>query len=157
MRHQWRWLGAATAAAGLGVAAVFLLMIAASMASAQTSDPLAQKAPEAVELMAIAQKDGHVRVIIIFDPPLPPDQVKPDPATIATIKAGVASRQDAIIADHFGSASNAAAGQSFSRALGRFEITPGFAINVSPAELRALAADPRVRSIAHDRAVPPSR
>jgi hypothetical protein len=157
MLHHSRRLSPATAAGSLGFAAVLLFMLGASMAGGQTSDPLAQKAPEAAELVAIAQRDGHVRVILTFDPPLPPDQVKPDPATISIIKAGVASRQDAIIADHFGSAASPAAGKGFNRGLSRFEITPGFAINVSLAELKALAADPRVRSLALDRAVAPSR
>jgi len=131
-------------------------MLVASMAIAQTAEPLTTKSAHAAELMAIAQRDGHVRVIVTFDAPLPPSQVKSDPATIAIIKAGVASQQDAIIAQHFGSASPAA-GQGFNRGLSRFEITPGFAVNVAPAELQALAADPRVRTIASDRTVAPQR
>ena len=136
--------------------AVSALMLVASMAIAQTADPLTTKSAHAAELMAIAQREGHVRVIVTFDAPLPPSQVKSDPATIAIIKAGVASQQDAIIAQHFGSASPAA-GQGFNRGLSRFEITPGFAANVAPSELQALAADPRVRTIAYDRAVAPQR
>ena len=42
-------------------------------------------------------------------------------------------------------------GQGFDRGLSRFQITPGFAVNVSPAELQALANDPRVTRINYDR------
>jgi hypothetical protein len=39
----------------------------------------------------------------------------------------------------------------------RFNLTPGFAVNVSLPELEALAADPRVTQLDYDRAVPPAR
>jgi hypothetical protein len=147
----------AIAAARLAAAALLLLAIGTSMTTAQTSDALTQKAREAARLMATAQATGHVRVIVTFEPPVPPGEVKADPATIARIKAGVASMQDAIIAQHFGSATRPAAGKGFDRGLRRFDITPGFVVNVGPAELQALAADARVRGIELDQAVPPLR
>jgi hypothetical protein len=157
MPDRGRCLGRANAAAGLAVAAVLWLVIGLSMTIAQTSDALTQKARDAAELMAAAQKIGHVRVIVTFEAPVPADEVKPDPATIARIKVRVASMQDAIISQHFGSATHPAAGKGFDRGLRRFDITPGFAVNVSPAELQALAADARVRAIELDQAVGPTR
>jgi subtilisin family serine protease len=65
-------------------------------------------------------------------------------------------RRNAIIATHFGSATNPRAGQDFDRELTRFAITPGFAVTVSSAELDALAADPRVQYINYNRMVPPT-
>ena len=68
----------------------------------------------------------------------------------------MAATQDGIIASHFGSATNPTQGQGFNRSLTRFPITPGFAVNVTLAELQALAADARVTRINYDRALPPS-
>jgi len=140
-------------ATGAAAAAVFWLSLI-SAAMAQTS--LFQKATEAAEIVAIAQRQGYVRVIVQFESPLPPDQIRPDPASIATVKARVAAVQDAIIATHFGSVTDPKPGHGFAREIKRFEITPAFAVNVTTAELEALAADPRVKSINYDRAVPPA-
>jgi hypothetical protein len=41
------------------------------------------------------------------------------------------------------------------RGLARFQITPGFGVNVSPSESQALANDPRVTRIYYDRALRP--
>src|SRR5262245_45333490 len=109
---------------------------------------LAQKAPEAAELLAAAQRQGYVRVIVQFEGPAA--QVRPDPASIAETRAQVAAMQDAIIASHVATA------VGFDRAITRFEITPAFAANATAAELESLAADPRVKTLNSDRAVPPA-
>ena len=117
--------------------------------------PLSQKSPEAAEIVARAQRDGNVRVIVRFDAPVQPSEVRPEPTSIANLRARVGAIRDAIVARHFDSASNPRAAQGFARALARFDITPGFAANVTPGELAALAQDPNVASI-HDRPVPPT-
>ena len=122
---------------------------------AQTS-ALFQKATEAAEIMALAQRQGHVRVIVQFGSPVPPEQIRPDAASIADLRAKIAAAQDAIIAAHFGSASNPRPGHGFARALMRFDTTAGFAISLTLPELEALAADPRVTHINLDRAMPPT-
>jgi len=131
-----------------------VLLVLTSTAMAQSS-ALARKATDAAELVALAQRQGHVRVIVQFASPVPPEQIRPDPASIADLRAKIAAVQDAIIAAHFGSASNPRPGQGFERGLMRFDTTPGFAISLTLPELEALAADPRVTHINLDRAVPP--
>src|SRR5215211_5555274 len=121
------------------LAAIFLLVLTVA-AMAQTS-ALFQKATEAAEIMALAQRQGHVRVIVQFASPVPPEQIRPDAASIAA---------------HFGSASNPRPGHGFARALMRFDTTPGFAISLTLPELETLAADPRVTHINLDRAMPPT-
>ena len=135
--------------------AVLLLLGLASTGLTQTG-ALSQKATEAAEITAIAQQNGHVRVIVMFDSPVPANQLKSDPTSVANVKARVAAAQDAIVATHFGSATSPTQGQGFDRGLTRFPITPGFAVNVSPSELQALANDPRVTRINYDRVLRPS-
>jgi Subtilase family/FG-GAP-like repeat len=113
-------------------------------ANAQVSPELAQKAPEADAIVAKAAQDGYARIIVEFAGPVPTDRLRPDPQVLGPLAAEIATRGNAIIASHFGSATNPSAGQGFPRGLSRFEITPMFAINVSPSELNALAADPAV-------------
>jgi hypothetical protein len=131
---------------------LFLLTLSAM---AQTP-PLSQKATDAAELAALAQRQGHVRVIVQFASPVTPEQIRPDPASIANLRARIAAAQDAILADHFGSASDPRPVQGFARGLTRFDTTPGFAISATLPELEALAADPRVTHIGLDRALPPA-
>jgi hypothetical protein len=143
-----------TAARGAIAAAVLLAL--ASAASAQVSAALSQKATQVDEILSIVQRDGSVRVIVQFESPMPPSEVKPDPATLTAVKARVAAAQDAIISAHFGNATSPTAGPGFNRGLTRFEITPGFAISVTAAELESLAANPQVARIQYDRPEPPS-
>ena len=97
-----------------------------------------------------AQADGHVRVIVLLNAPNVANQVRPNAATIASIKARVAALQNNVLANHFGDAVNLRPGRGFVRHHTRFEITPGFAVNVDATELEALAADPTVKSITID-------
>jgi hypothetical protein len=136
-------------ARGAALAALLLLGLA-STALAQT-DALLQKAPEAAEITAIADQNGYVRIIVSFESPISANQIRPDATSIANLKAQVAAGQDGILATHFGSATNPSPGAGFARGLNRFDITPGFAINVTRAELEALAADARVQRINYDR------
>jgi hypothetical protein len=137
------------------LSAIFLSVLA--LAAMAQSSALLQKATDAAaEIVALAQRQGHVRVIVQFAPPVPPEQIRPDPTSIANLRAKIAAVQDAIIADHFGSASDPRAGAGFARGLTRFDTTPAFAISVTLPELEALAADPRVTHISLDRAVPPA-
>ena len=97
-----------------------------------------------------------MRVIVQFASPVPPEEIRPDPAGIADLRTRIAAAQDAIIAAHFGSAREPRPGPGFPRALMRFDTTPGFVANATLPELEALAADPRVTRINLDRAVPPA-
>jgi subtilisin family serine protease len=144
-----------TKAAGPGLIAGVFLLGMASVAMSQTP-ALLQKSTEAAEIATLSQRDGFVRVIVRFVSPVPASTIKPDPASVANVRAQVAAAQDAVIAAHFGSATNPRAGQGFNRELVRFAITPGFAVSVSRAELDALAADPRVQYINYNRMVPPT-
>jgi hypothetical protein len=128
-----------------------------TVAAMAQSSALFQKATDAAELVALVQRQGHVRAIVQFASPVPPEQIRPDAASIADLRAKISAVQDAIIAGHFGNASNPRPGQGFERGLTRFDTTPGFAISVTLPELEALAADPRVTHISLDRAVPPAR
>ena len=133
-----------------------LMLLAVANALAQSSDALSLKATEAVEITAIAKQNGHVRVIVMFDSPVPAGQLKSDPSSVANAKAKVAAAQDAIVAVHFGSVANPRQGEGFDRGLTRFQTTPGFAVNVTLTELQALTNDPRVTGINYDRAQQPS-
>jgi len=146
-----------TSAKVAAAAAAFVVSLGVASATMAQISPLAQKAPDAGEIVAQAQRQGHVRVIVRFASPVPPEAIKPDPASIANVKAQVAAAQDAIIATHFGSASDPRPGAGFARGITRFDLTPGFAVNVTLPELEALAADPRVTHLDYDRAVPPAR
>jgi uncharacterized protein (DUF2141 family) len=77
-----------------------LMLLAVANALAQSSDALSLKATEAVEITAIAKQNGLVRVIVMFDSPVPAGQLKSDPSSVANAKAQVAAAQDAIVAVH---------------------------------------------------------
>ena len=132
------------------------VLIAAAMAAvgisagnaAEVSAALAQKAPEAATLAANAEADGSVRVIVTFASSV--DSSSITPADVESVQATVTAGQDAILADHFGSATALSEGQGFARSLQRMIISPAFAINVTGAELDALAADPRVVNVSLD-------
>src|SRR5262245_64807268 len=108
----------------------------------QISGALSQKSPEAAEILSLAQRDGNVRVVVTFDSPVHPGQIKPEPASIADIKTRMKALRDAIVARHFGNAANPRPGQGFASELTHFDITTGFATNVTQAELAALAQHP---------------
>ena len=147
------YVSCVTAAARGAIGAAFLLGLA-PVASAQVSAALSQKATQVDEILSIAQRDGSVRVIVQFELLMPPSQIKPEPTNLAAIRTSVAAAQDAIISAHFGGATSP--GPGFERGLTRFEITPGFAISVTTAELELLAANPQVARIQYDRPEPPS-
>jgi Subtilase family/FG-GAP-like repeat len=125
-------------------------------ADAQVSPQLAQKAPEAAEIAATATQQGFVRVIAQIAAPSMPTELRPDAAFLDPIRSQIATLQDGIIASHFGNATSPSEGQGFSRNLVRFEIRPLIAVNVSNAELDALAADPSIVFIQYDRPAPPT-
>src|SRR5262245_18599672 len=79
-RAWYGWLAAWGAAA--------VLWGLASCAMAETSQ-LAQKAPDAAEMLATAQRHGYVRVIMQFQLPSPPN-----PENIDAVKAQVAARSE---------------------------------------------------------------
>jgi hypothetical protein len=134
-----------TNVANVSVALAFLLgLTISSLSHAQISPALSQKSPDAAPIVALADRDGHVPVIVEFASPVPPGQIRPDPNVLAPLKARIAAVQDAIIGQHFDSAANPRPGQGFERSMTRFDITPAFAVVVTKAELEALAADPRV-------------
>jgi subtilisin family serine protease len=136
--------------------AVALSLMLVDAVQAQVSAQLAQKAPEADEIVAITTQEGYVRVIVQFAAPSVPTELRPEAEFLAPIKTQIAALQDAIIASHFGSATSPSEGQGFLRNLVRFEIRPLIAVNVSSAELNELASDPRIVSIQYDRPMPPT-
>src|SRR5262245_12606106 len=144
------------AAFRLAVASALLLAMTSGGLAQQMPPALSQKSPEAAEILSRAQRDGNVRVVVMFDSPVHPSQISPEPSSIAGLKTRVAALRDAVVARHFGSVASPRPGQGFARALTSFEITPGFATNVTQAELAALAQDPGVVSIQYDRPVPPT-
>ena len=125
-------------------------------AQAQVSPQLAQKAPEAAEIAAVVAQQGFVRVIVQIAAPAMPTQLKPDAEFLAPIRSQIATLQNAVIAAHFGSATNPSEGQGFPRNLVRFQIRPLLAVNVSLAELEALAVDPNIVRIEYDQPEPPT-
>jgi hypothetical protein len=133
------------------LATAVFLCVPTVAAVAQPSAALAQKARDAGELTAMAEQRGHVRVIVEFALPGGPPRLTADPASVASVKAQVAAMQDAILVSYFGSATAPAPGAGFDRAVRRLEISPMLALNVSLAELSALAADPRVVRLHYDR------
>jgi hypothetical protein len=136
-----------------GALAAILLAGLAGAAMAETA-ALARKATDAAAIVALAQRQGHVRVIVQFPSPVPAGGT--DASGIDERKARIARVRDAIVAAHFGSASDPRPGQGFARGFAPFELTPGFAITVTLPELEALAGDPRVTHIDLDRAMPPA-
>jgi hypothetical protein len=131
-------------------------LILSGVSLAQVSPQLALKARDASALTDTAQQQGHVRIIVQFSAPTLADQPTRDAAAIATVKTQIASIQNTIIASHFGSAANPTPGAGFPRGLLRFDISPMFAVNVSKAELDALAANPLVTAIHLDKANQPT-
>src|SRR5262245_21644683 len=129
---------AVTILAMLVRAAVAVLVLGTATAAVAQTPALSQKSSDASELLARVQQNGSVRVIVLFQHPVPP--VTPEPANVAAVRAQVASMQDSILSRHFGSTSP----QGFGRGLTRFEITPGFALSVNGAELDALAGDSQI-------------
>ena len=137
------------------LAAVGLVVLVSAPPSAAVAEPsafLTQKAPKAAALVQATEQKGYASVIVEFAPPIPRDQMRPDPAVLEPVKARIRATQDAIIADHFGSAANPTAGLGFARGIRRLDISPMFGVNVGARELEALAADPRVLHI-HENAL----
>ncbi|MCX7899177.1 MAG: protease inhibitor I9 family protein, partial [Methylocystis sp.] len=135
------------------------VLVASSSAAMAQSAALSQKAADASRagaLLNAAKQKGHVRVIAMFNSPVPASAMRSDAQSVANIKSGVAAARDAIIASHFGNAKSPTAGTGFPRGLTSFPITAGFAVNVSAQELEALASDPRVKSVQEDRLSQPS-
>jgi subtilisin family serine protease len=137
-----------TNAASPSVALAFFFSFSiSSLSHAQISSALNQKSPDAAPIVALADRDGHVPIIVEFASPVPLNQIKPDANVLAPLKAQIAAIQDALIGHHFDSAANPRGGQGFERSITRFDITPMFAVVVNKVELEVLAADPRVLRI----------
>lgn len=135
------------------VLAVGLVLFA--VGGLQGAQLLAQPMSEAVlspDLRANAERNGHVPVIVEFRSPLDPNDVPASESGIAAAKATIAAVREAIIQDHLKDTPGSAKGREFSRSIQRFELSPMFAANVTAAELRALASDPRVVRI-HENAL----
>ncbi|MFL6799801.1 MAG: S8 family peptidase, partial [Xanthobacteraceae bacterium] len=131
-------------AAAMLVSALILPGGGASVAYAQVSPLVAQKSPDADSLNTILDRDGYAFVIIEFAVPNAPSRFRADGAFLNDLKTRIATVQDSIIAEHFGNAAAPRAGQGFERALQRMDITAMIVLNVTRAELEALAADQRI-------------
>lgn len=143
-------------ARGAGIAlrrtAVAAAMVMGSITAATAAEPstaLQLKADDAASLLATAESQGYVRVIVEFLQPNRPAALTPDPAALEPVKAEIAAIQDTLIAAHLSNAP-AGVGDSFIRAYRRLEITPMMAVNVTPAELESLASDDQVIRISPD-------
>ncbi|HWP00755.1 MAG TPA: S8 family serine peptidase [Methylococcus sp.] len=122
-----------------------------SMGCGAAEEAFAGKSPESTEILADIARQGFVRVIIEFQPPFSPAQLKPGDARLPQYKAAVKAIGDEILAAHFLNADQPLEGAGFRRAVRRFEISPMIALNVNQTELEALASDPRVVRIHYDR------
>ena len=136
------------------LAAVLLFALAGTGHAEAAPQALSLKAPDAAEMVAAATADGGVRVIVEFATSVVAGQIEATAEGVASAEATVAAAQEAILTDHFGSASDPLSA-GFDRALRRMSISPMFAINVSAAELETLANDPRVARIFPDRIMKP--
>ncbi len=137
--------------------AVFLAVAAgipAEVAAANTAAPsatLSLKSPDAADIATALADRGEVRVLVQFASTVT-GRVAPDPDAIAAAKATIDAGIDAILVDHFGTATALPAGASLLRML----IRPIFAITVSPADLYGLVDDPRITRIWLDRVARPA-
>jgi peptidoglycan hydrolase-like protein with peptidoglycan-binding domain len=113
-----------------------------------TPNPILQaKAPEAGNMIKIAEQNGYVRVRVDFaDPQLRNDL--PNDIAYPAYRAQIAAIQDAIIASHFDSATNPSSlPGGIQRDVFRDVMTPSFMISVDKQELESLAEDRRVQKI----------
>jgi peptidoglycan hydrolase-like protein with peptidoglycan-binding domain len=107
------------------------------------SQALQEKAAEAAQIIALAEQEGYVRIVVEGASPVS-TELTSEPTFLQDLKAHNHSIQDAIVMTHFGDPSNLRIEGRFQRGFVRFDYTPTFSINVNRAELEALAADPRV-------------
>ena len=130
-------------------AALAALLLLATGGQAQT--PLSQKAAEAAEITAAAQQNGYVRVIVMFEPPVPANQLKSDATSVANARARVAAAQDGILSHAFRQRREPGARRRLRPRHHPLPHHAGFRDQCHLAELEALAADARVTRINHDR------
>lgn len=133
-------------------AGLLLICIPFADAIAQPSPTLMQKAPDAAELLIGAEDKGGVRVIVEFEPSVPENEIQPTREMLDRVSDDIKRKQDAILSRHFGDPNRPTPSPTFQRDLKRGLISPFFAINVTPLELEALAADPDVSRINKDTA-----
>lgn len=127
-----------------GTALLCAMALADASAARAQDTALRQKATDFATLSSTLDTTGHVAVIVEFASPTPPSEFRNDPDFLATLKSAIAAQQTAIINTHFGSVATPRAGAGFNRSLQLMSISPLFALNVTRAELDALAADARV-------------
>ncbi len=143
-------------------AALFLAPAAASAAEPwernpaflDKRDPVPQASGRAADggLVAVARKQGRIRVLVELDVPTTAATAGAETASAAAL----AAVQDAVIAATFGSSPTApSAGAASEDGIRRYEIIPFLSLTVSPAELDRLIADGRVLSIQEDIPAPP--
>jgi hypothetical protein len=113
-------------AVGRLAAAAALLSFGVPTAAMAQSVVLSQKAGEANAIIGAARQGGQVRVIVGFESPVAPSQLKLTGTGVAGAAAQIAAVQDLILGRHFGSASSekvsgfsAASGGSRSRLASR--------------------------------------
>ncbi len=126
-------------------------LIAANTAAAQ-SPALTAKASDVNTIVSQTQQKSFARVIVQFAAAPAAADLRPgNEASVQSLREYTRTMQDAVIAAHFANAADAVPGTGTPRALVRFDVTPGFAVNATQAEIDGLAADPRVIAIAPDR------
>src|SRR5262249_17441966 len=111
-------------------------------ATAQVSDALVAKSPDAAEIQILAQQTGFVRVIVQYSVPAGAARAHLGTANenITVIIQENHDAQTAILVDRIG---DPATLTGPGRALTRMDVTPAFAINATVAEIDALAKTPR--------------
>ncbi len=103
-------------------------------------------------LVAVARKQGSIRVLVELDVPSTAATAGSD----AAASTALAAVQDAVIAATFGASPSAtSAGAASEAGIRRYEIIPFLSLTVTPAELERLIADGRVLSIQEDVPAPP--
>jgi hypothetical protein len=134
------------------VLALLLIPNLTATAFAQ-STVLSQKATKAAELLAAADNNGTVRIIVQYQARQSParDSMGTASENIGAITAENRAAQDAIASAHVGEPSQIAR----TRGYRGFSITPAFVLNATAAEIESLATDPRVTTIERDQVSKP--
>jgi sRNA-binding regulator protein Hfq len=143
------YMSSVAAATRAGIAAAFLLGLGSAV-TAQVSPALSQKSSDAAEIQSITESRGSARVIVLYGTPQGPARANiGTPAeNIQAITGENHAVQDDILTSTIGAPSGLVGG---TKGLARFDITPGFAITATAAEINALASDDRVVRIDIDR------
>lgn len=126
------------------VAAALALVLGSTAAAAQSPE-LKAKSQAAGRLEAQAQKQGWVRVIVQFGAPMPENALAGDAAAFEAGRRSIAAARETFLKEL-----NVNNTRELRWGLRRYVNVPFVAMTISPAELKALAANKRVTRIWED-------